>query len=195
MRAKPFVSIRNGLFELADKYNMPPQRAHAMLLSGWGHAIATDFDEGMSVMEAEFARASQIGPLFRYYAALLAEGRQKPGRYADALTLLGSAIATVTEPGVGFYVSELYRLQGTCLLQADAANQDEAMRSLRTAVDIARQQGATMLELKAATSLARAAIAIGRPSDGLDALRDLCAALPPQFEAPSLVEAKQLLSG
>ena len=183
------------LLELAEKYNLPPQRAHAMLMSGWGRAFTTDLDAGLSVMEAEFPRASAIGPLFRYYAALLAEARERAGRLSDALAVIRWALDSVTEPGVGLYVPELYRLQGTCLLQLDGgSHQDEAMRSLRTAVDVARQQGATLLEMKAAMSLARAAAAIGRPAEGIAPLRALCAALPAGFDAPDLAEAKQLLS-
>ena len=183
------------LLEVAEKYNLPPQRTHAVLMSGWERAFTTDLDAGVSVMEAEFPRASAIGLFFRYYAALLAEGRERAGRFADALTVLRPVLESVTEPGVGFYVSELYRLQGTCLLQlADGSHVDEAMRSLRMAVDIARQQGATLLELKAAMSLARGAVAIGRPAEGIVPLREVCASLPPEFDAPLRNEARQLLS-
>jgi len=50
------------------------------------------------------------------------------------------------------------------------------------------------LELKAAMSLARAAVAIGRPAEGLTSLRELCATLPPEFDAANLREANDLLS-
>ena len=168
-----------------------------MFLSAYTRAFTTDLEGGVAAMEAEYPRASAIGPLFlRYYAALLAEGREKSGRFQEALTLLGKAIETVTEPGVGFYISELYRLQGLCLLRVDrGANEDAAMRSLRTAVEVAREQTATMLELRAAVSLARAGIELGRPAEGIGALRTLCATLPPEFDAPSLKEANALLAG
>jgi predicted ATPase len=183
------------LIELADKYNLPPPRAHARFMSGWEHAATTDFEAGLAVMEAEFPRASTIGPLVSYYVALLAEGREKAGRFADALTLVRWALESVTEPGVGFYVPELYRLQGVCLLQLDnGSHADEAIGSLRVAVEIARRQGPTLLELKAAMSLARAAAAIGRPAEGIVPLRDICAALPSNFDAPLRIEARQLLS-
>ncbi len=182
------------LLALAEKYNLPPLRAHASFISGWGRAFTNDLAAGMAVMEAEFPRASAIGPLFRYYAALLAEGREKSGRAAEALPVLRAMLETITEPGVGLYISELYRLQGVCLVRANGANEGEAMQSLRTAVDIARQQQATLLELRAAVSLARAAIAIGRPAEGLDPLRAFCAALPAEFDATNLTEAMELLA-
>ena len=182
------------LIALAERYNLPPVRAHALFISGWVRAFAGDLGAGMTVMEAEFPRASTIGPLFRYYAALLAEGREQSGRVPDALGVLRGALETITEPGVGFYISELYRLQGVCLLRAGRSNADEAMRSLRMAVDIAKQQRATLLELRAAVSLARAAIASGRAAEEIKALRELCATLPAAFDAASLGEARALLS-
>ena len=80
------------LLEVAEKYNLPPQRTHAVFMSGWERAFTTDLDAGVSVMEAEFPRASAIGLFFRYYAALLAEGRERAGRFADALTVLRPAL-------------------------------------------------------------------------------------------------------
>jgi class 3 adenylate cyclase/predicted ATPase len=181
------------LIALADKYNLPPARAHALFLSGCCRAFTTDTEAGLKTMETEFPRASALGPFSRYYAALLAEGREKSGRYQEALVLLAKTLETVTEPGVGFYISELYRLQGMCLLRVDGANKDEAMRSLHTAVAVAREQRATVLELRAAMSLTRAAIEIGCPAEGLASLRELCATLPPEFDPAILREAKELL--
>jgi hypothetical protein len=180
------------LIELSDKYNFPPQRAHALVLSGWARAVGQDSEAGLELIEAEFPRASAIGPFFRYYAALLAEARANFGKVSDALSLLQSALETVTEPGVGFCVPELYRLQGLCLLRLDSEKEDAT--SLQMAVDVAKQQQATLLHLKAAINLADAASSIGQPERGLRPLRDLCANLPEGFDAPALAEAKRLLS-
>jgi len=186
--------IAQRAIELADKYNFPPQRAHALILSGWARAVGQDSDAGLELIEAEYARAVAIGPLFRYYAALLAEARAKFGKVPEALTVLRGALDTVTEPGIGFCVPELYRLQGTYLLRLTPNNQEEAMSSLQMAVDIAKQQKAALFQLKAAIDIANAASSMGQPERGLKPLRDLCANLPEGFDAPQLAEAKQLLS-
>jgi tetratricopeptide (TPR) repeat protein len=178
--------------ELADKYNFPPQRAHALLLSGWLKAVE-DSEQGLEVMEAEFARAVAIGPLFRYYAGLLAEARLKFGKFSEALTMLQWALDTVTEPGIGFFVPELYRLKGVCLLRLDSANED-ATNSFQMAMDIAEQQHATLFQLKAAIDMAEAMGAMGQPERGLKPLRDLCANFPEEFDAPQVAKARRLLS-
>jgi class 3 adenylate cyclase/predicted ATPase len=179
--------------ELADKYTLPPLRAHATILSGWARAMGDDVDAGVAAMEVEYPRASAVGPFARFYTALLAEGMEKSGRFADALDVLRPALATIPEAGVGIFVSELYRLQGLCLLGVDGGNEREALQSLRTAVAVAKQQGAALLELRAAVSLARVAMAIGRHDDEVDALRRFCSAPPPEFDAANLAEARQLL--
>jgi len=181
--------------ELADKYNFPPHRAHALVLSGWARAVGQDSEAGLELIEAEFPRAYAIGTYFRYFAALLAEARAKFGKVSDALTVLRSALDTVTEPGVGMFVPELYRLQGLCLLLLDSHSKEEAMTSLQMAMDIAKQQQATFFHLKAAINMAAAARSMGQPERGLEPLRELCANLPDGFDAPQLAEAKRLLSG
>jgi len=180
--------------ELADKYNFPQHCAHALVLSGWARAVGQDSEAGLELIEAEFPRAYAISTYFRYYATLLAEARAKFGKVSDALTVLRSALDTVIEPGVGVFVPELYRLQGLCLLQLDSHSKEEAMSSLQMAVDIAKQQKASLFQLKAAINLAEAAGEMGQPERGLQPLRDLCANLPEGFDAPELAEAKQLLS-
>jgi hypothetical protein len=48
--------------------------------------------------------------------------------------------------------------------------------------------------LRAAVSLARAGIAVGRLAEGVTALGKLCATLPSEFDAANLREAKELLT-
>jgi class 3 adenylate cyclase len=180
------------LVELAEKYNFPPMRAHALLVSAWARAAGTDIGSGLAIMEAEYPRASAIGPLYRYYAAILADVRERAGRTADALTLVQWALETVTEPGVGMFVPELHRLHGVCLL--DLGADDEGRRALQTALEVAKQQGATLLQLKAALSMAKATLARGWPRKSLEPLRAVCAELPAEFDAPWLAEASQVLA-
>jgi hypothetical protein len=68
------------------------------------------------------------------------------------------------------------------------------MTSLQTAMDIAKQQKALLYQLKAAIDMANAASSMGQSERGLQPLRDLCANLPAEFDAPQLAQAKQILS-
>jgi class 3 adenylate cyclase/tetratricopeptide (TPR) repeat protein len=179
--------------ELGEKYNLPPARAHAAMISGWALAFGSDLAGGLTAMEIEYPRASAVGPFFRYYAGLLAEGMEKAGRYADALEVVRPVLAASPEPGVGFYVPELLRVQGLCLIGL-AGDRDEAMRSLRTAVEIAKRNGISVLELRAALSLARVSAGTREAAQDLLPLRAFISSLPAGFESAMLAEAKQLLA-
>ena len=75
------------------------------------------------------------------------------GRPADGLAHLDRAIAAVDEPGVGFYLPEIHRLRGECLLSLNRRNKAEARQAFTTARDDARQQGAKLFENRAAARL------------------------------------------
>ena len=180
------------MLELADRYNLIPQRAHARFHSGWATAFGGDVETGLGVMEAEFPRASN-GPLYRYYAALLAEVRAGAGRWADALAVVEAALKTVTDPRVGMYVPELHRLQGECLLRLEPDNSEAGQRAILTAMETARAQSAPLLELRAAVSFVRACTAAIAAPEALRRLRDVIAHLPDEFQAREFEEARRLL--
>ncbi len=183
-----------SLVELCDKYNFPPNRAHALVLSGWANAIGQDSEAGLEMMESVFLQATAIGPFFRCYAALLAEARAKFGKVSEALKVLHWALETVSEPGVGIFVPELYRLQGVCLLRLNLGHEEEARRALEMALATAKQQQATIFQLRAAMSMVEGASLIGSGDVGLRELRALCAELPEDFDAPELAKARQVLA-
>jgi tetratricopeptide (TPR) repeat protein len=186
------IHLCDASIALADKYGLLQAHTHGSFLRASAWALGDDLEVGVAAMEAEFARAAAVGPFMRFYAGVLADGQLRLGKVEAALEVVRRALATVSEPGVGFFVSELHRVQGLCLLHNNRT--DEAMHSLHSALDIARAQQATVLEVRAAIGLARAGIALRRPGEGLGLLRELCASLPSAFDAPELREARELLS-
>jgi hypothetical protein len=181
------------LLEVAEKYNLPPQRTHAVFMSGWERAFTTDLDAGVSVMEAEFPRASAIGLFFRYYAALLAEGRERAGRFADALTVLRPVLESVTEPVVGFYVSELYRLQGTCL-RSSPTGRMWTKRCVRCGWRwTSRGSKARRCSAQGRDEPCAGAVRSAARGGDRAAARSLRRA-PPDFDAPLRIEAQRLLA-
>jgi tetratricopeptide (TPR) repeat protein len=105
------------------------------------------------LVDAEIASATATGPLPQYFIGLAAEVLLGAGRAADALSHLDRAIAGIDEPGVGFYVPEIYRLRGECLLALGRGNKDEARRAFATARDSARRQGAIVFACRAEAAL------------------------------------------
>jgi class 3 adenylate cyclase len=176
--------LARRLLELAERYSLPPLRAHALMTGSWARVAGDDVDAGLAAMESEYPRAAAVGPLFRYYAMLLAGGRLRVGRHADALALARDSLATVTEPGVGFIVPELHRLEAAALRAL--GDDDATAASLRTACALARRQGANLLALRAATDLA-AMPAPHMQRDGIRLLDEIHAGLPADFDAGARV--------
>ena len=126
------------MLELADKFNLPPQRSVGTFMSAWASACGDGLTGGHQAMESEFARVSIMGPLPQYYAGLLAGVRLDSGHAAQALDLLDTILKAVKEPGVGFYLPEIQRLRGECLLRLASPNVDEAVRQFEEAIATAK---------------------------------------------------------
>jgi class 3 adenylate cyclase/tetratricopeptide (TPR) repeat protein/energy-coupling factor transporter ATP-binding protein EcfA2 len=138
---------------LAQKFGLLPWRAGSLLLIAWATAVGAGVADAARLVDAEIGNATATGPLPQYFMGLAAEVLLAAGRSADALTHLDRAIAAVEEPRVGFYLPELHRLRGECLLSLNRGNRTEAQRALLTARDDARRQGATLFEWRAAARL------------------------------------------
>lgn len=179
--------------ELADKYSLAHHRIIGRFLSGWSQAAAANAPAGLTQMESAFAHVSAVAALRLYFTALLAEVLARAGRAEAALALLDQALAAVKEPGVGFYLSEVHRLRGECLMMLAVNNRDAALRSFDTALEVASRHGATLLQLRAATSRAQLWMSAGRPESGLALLREIYASFTEGLDAADLVAARALL--
>jgi predicted ATPase len=98
-------------------------------------------------------RATRLGvPRF---LGLLAEGYGAEGNCEAGLQTLTEALALVEQTGERYWGAELYRLRGN-LLGLCVDSDDSAVEACyRRAMDIAGNQQAKSLELRAATSLVR----------------------------------------
>jgi hypothetical protein len=128
-----------------------------LVLKGWATAVGPGVAEAARLIDAEIDKATAAGPVPQYYLGLAGEVLLAPGRAADSLPHLDRAIATVDEPGVGFYLPEIPCLRGECLLALGRQYTEEARRAFAMARDVARQQGAAIFERRAETALAEVA--------------------------------------
>jgi hypothetical protein len=90
---------------------------------------------------------------------MLAEAYGGEGQREKGFATVAEALDFVSRTGERFYGVELYRLKGTLTLQSKVESQKlkekEAEACFLKAINIARQQQAKSLELRASTSLAR----------------------------------------
>jgi tetratricopeptide (TPR) repeat protein len=134
---------------LADKYGFVPYRAGGALLLAWaGGAGPAPTAERVE----EMAQAAAAGPNVQHFFCIAGELMLAAGRRDGAATLLDRALAANEEPDVGYYLAEIWRLRGDCLLGLD---HDSARRAFTTAREIARRQGAVIFERRAEASLGK----------------------------------------
>jgi predicted ATPase/class 3 adenylate cyclase len=138
---------------MADKFGLPPWRASSLILIAWATASGGSAAEAVRLVDAEITNATAAGPLPQYYLGLAAEVLLAAGRPGDALGHLDRAIAGIDETGIGFYLPEIYRLRGACLLALNRNNRIEARSAFVAASEIAKRQGCVILERRADASL------------------------------------------
>jgi class 3 adenylate cyclase/tetratricopeptide (TPR) repeat protein len=138
---------------LAEKFGLLQWRASSLVIAAWATAIGAGVADAARLIDAEIGKATAAGPLPQYYLGVAADVLLTAGRAADGLAHLDRAIAGIDEPGVGFYLPEIYRLRGKSLLALARSNKDAARQSFLTARDIARRQGAVIFERRAEASL------------------------------------------
>src|SRR5262245_33927058 len=127
------------------------------------------------------------------YLGMLAEAHDSLGQAEAGLRLLAEALRVADTTGEHFYKAELCRLKGDLLLAQSSAQGEEAEGCFRQAIDIARQQKAKSLELRAAMSLARLWQQQGRRAEARDLLAPTYGWFTEGFDTADLQEAKALL--
>jgi predicted ATPase len=109
------------------------------------------------------------------------------------LQVLAEASTLVATTAERWWEAELYRLQGTLVLQRPHPEGDQAAACFQQALAVARRQGAKSLELRAALSLARLWQQQGKRPEAHALLAPLYGWFTEGFDTADLQEAKALL--
>ena len=176
---------------LAEKFDLPMIRWWGRYHLGWGKAHGLTLLEGLDLMEEAFPRMVNKGH-YKFFGAALAEARFDAGRVTDALALVDHARNTGQGPASGLYASEIHRLRGV-FLRSLGSPAEEVESALRTALQIAEEQGAFLLKLRAATSLARLWRDQGKVKQARELLTPVYGWFTEGFDTRDLKEAKALL--
>jgi predicted ATPase len=106
---------------------------------------------------------------------------------------LDEAIAIIDQTGESWWQAELFRLRGQLLLATGAAPRDIEAYYQR-AIQVACQQEAKSLELRAAVSLARLWQQQGRSAEAYQLLAEIYGWFTEGFDTADLQEAENLLA-
>ena len=86
------------------------------------------------------------------FMATLAEAHLAAGRPGEALRAVRDGLAAIARTSERFCEAELHRLQGEAILATDG-DASEASNALRTGVNVATRQGASLFALRSAVRL------------------------------------------
>jgi predicted ATPase len=176
---------------LAEKFDLPYFRWLGQYLMGWAKAHGLTLSEGLALMEEAFPRIVNEQQ-YKFFGAALAEVRFDAGRVTDALALVDRALNAGEGSAGGLCVPEIHRLRGM-FLKSLGSPAEEVERAFRTALDIAEEQGALLLKLRAAMSLARLWRSQGKPQQARELLAPVYGWFTEGFDTHDLKEAKALL--
>jgi class 3 adenylate cyclase/tetratricopeptide (TPR) repeat protein len=125
--------------------------------------------------------------------AVLARAYGRRGQPEEGLRIIAESLAWTEETGSRFFDAELHRIRGGLFLRLRRTV--EAEHSCRTALEVAREQGARMWELRAACDLAQMLRDQGRQAEARDLLAPIHSWFTEGFDTNDLQRVKALLEG
>jgi predicted ATPase len=162
-------------------------RGWALVAQGQGPAGLVQIREGLAVYRATGVETGGL------YLIMLAEASGSVGQTEEGLQVVTEALALSTRNGEGQWAAESYRLKGELLLRHASAPYAEAETCFCQALALARRQQVKVLELRAATSLARLWQQHGKQDEARALLAPLYSWFTEGFDTAALQEAKALL--
>ena len=114
------------------------------------------------------------------------------GRTEDTLNFLDELQQLSLETHQQMFIPDLHRVRAEALQRLDPKSR-RIEEEYQTAAQLARQQGAPALELRAVTGLATWLAGAGRAKDGQNLLRPVFERFEEGFGTPDLRTAKSLL--
>ncbi|UWU75466.1 AAA family ATPase [Bradyrhizobium huanghuaihaiense] len=185
----------NALIALAAEQDSPHFLGAGIIIRGWTLGEVGDFGAGIAQIRDGLAmwQATGAGFLVPYFRSLLAEVHGQSGAVNEGLDLITEALDRVEETGERWFEAELHRMMGELMLQLPRSDPTAAEARFEHAAATARQQGAKLWELRAATRLARLWRDRGRCGEAHDLLAPLYSQFTEGFGTPDLQAASAIL--
>jgi predicted ATPase len=185
--------LATELLKLSQEHDFPTMHGGAgMFFLGWAAADGGELEQGIASMEEGLALFLAGRRVTRpYMLAILASAKADLGKPGEGLELLEDALASTEVSGERWWQAELHRVRGRLLVAG--GQHDEGEACFRRAIEVSSGQRARVLELRAATSLARLWSDQGRNAEARDLLAPIYGWFTEGFDTLDLKEAKILL--
>jgi predicted ATPase len=179
---------------LSTKYSFEVPLAWATSLQGWALAEKGE-EQGLGRLVKGLSAAQAAGASLNntFTLALLAEVYLQQKRIDEGLGALSEAQKLVCSQGERCWQAELLRLKGELLLEQSGPSVAAAEQCFAEALRVAQDQHASMLELRAAVSMAGLLRKLNRLDAAKQVLDAACSRFAGQVANPDLFEARNIL--
>ena len=176
---------------VAEEHGYRQWLAIGRIAQAWAAAVEQPSPHMVSDLDGRIEEYTRMGlrAMLSAFACLAAGAHLRAGDRATAAQLLDDAERHVRDTGERWYEAEIHRVRGE-ILQTDDPRAAEA--SLRQALDVARDQGAKLWELRAAVSLATAWSREKKRARARELLSPILATFPNDIDAADLRAARAL---
>ena len=180
--------------QISHQHGLASWNALASALKGWALCAQGEPAEGWTLLEdgIQAWRTRNLAHWTPFLLALQAEVALQRHQQQDGLKAITAALEIGQGGGDLYWLAELYRLQGA-LTQTNGADAGIVEGYFRQAMETARQQGARMLELRAAISLVRLQQEHGQSSASHQMLTEIYLGFTEGFDTVDLIQANDLL--
>jgi predicted ATPase len=193
--AKRVLSIASEIIRFAEDQSFSDPESKGLIFHGWAKSVLGDASTGLPEIEGGLLRQRDIGTTedFPIYHCMLAESYMLAGRIDRAIDVVLQARRDSESTSLEIWSSELWRWLGVL---GRLANQDESTveQCFIEALNIARRQKATMLELRAALELVAFRQERGGSTDVLDLIAPLLKAITGGRDSEEQQRATSFLS-
>jgi DNA-binding winged helix-turn-helix (wHTH) protein/tetratricopeptide (TPR) repeat protein len=185
--------IGGACIALCNEQGIMLERAWVMCWYGWALAELGQIEEGIGHIRTGLDTQLSVGAQVArpQCLAIFAEALWHAGRTQGAFEAVEEGLAVSNRNGERYYDAELWRLKGELVMVQNKTA--EAESCFQRGIEIARQQAAKSLELRASTSLARLWQQENRSREAQHLLGDIYAWFTEGFDTADLRETESLL--
>jgi len=176
---------------LSTAHGFPVWRGMGQLMLGWALAYSADGAQAIDVIRDAMSQLIRIGTEVGAAGglAVLADAERVLGHETEALAAVETGLAVAGQHDDHVSDSELLRLKGELLARTDA---NAAEAAFHRAIAAARAQLSPIVELRAATSLARFLVRTGRDAEARAVLGGATERVHEGLDTPDVRDATAL---
>jgi predicted ATPase len=190
---EPTLHWAEKTLSLGEQQEIPYRVALGRVLRGWAQSHLGAAEQGLADIEAGLRGSAATGAILDrpYFLALYAQALAAADRTTEAMNAISEGVDQIARTRSYFYEAELWRLRGLFLHKS--ARDQESVESLWRAVEIAHEQHASSLELRALASICKFA-KVEEKQRAMQTLSILLGAFTEGFDTPDLVFARTLVN-